>query len=38
MLKYFAFYWRIVWQMSLWFIFMFFYISYVYSRKAEEIQ
>ena len=38
MLKYFAFYWRIVWQMSLWFIFMFFYISYVYSKKAEEIQ
>jgi len=37
-LRFFAFYWRIVWQISLWFIFMFFYISYVYSRKSEEIQ
>ena len=37
-LRFFAFYWQIVWQISLWFIFMFFYIRNVYSRKAEEIQ
>ena len=37
-LRYFMFFWQIVWQMLLWFFFMFFYISYVYSRKAEEIQ
>ena len=37
-LKFFVFYWQIVWQMSLWFTFMFFYIRHVYSRKTEEIQ
>ena len=37
-LRFFAFYWQIVWQMSLWLIFMFFYIRNVYSRKAEEFQ